>query len=206
MGKRIICADALRWLANDCPPCAIVTSPPEMAELQISLAEYEEWYGNAIGLCMRAAGPGCPVVVYATDRKAEGQWVSKPALIVSIAKAYGWRLLWHRIVLRRDVGKVDLHRPGYAHLLAVGPAECRPGVALPDVMERGHMLYPDAMGFIPGRVSVNFAGTYSNLIIDPFCGRGTVPAIAEALGFEAIGVDIDPTQCAHAEKISLKAQ
>lgn len=205
MGKTIICADALEYLANDCPPCSIVTSPPEMSELQLEQAAFEDWYSNAIGLCIKATAPGCPVVVYSTDRKTEGQWLSKPALIMAVAKAAGWRLLWHRIVIRRGVGMVDLHRPGYTHLLAVGPPDCRPGPALPDVIERGHMLYPDAMGFIPARQAVMFAGRTSNLIVDPFCGRGTVPAVAEALGFEAIGVDIDPVQCGHAEKITLKS-
>lgn len=205
MPKRIICADAIAWLQSGaCPPCAIVTSPPEAAELGLPIAAYVDWYCAAITLCMGVAGTAAPVVIYGTDRKADGAWLSKPALIVATANAGGWRLLWHKIVLRRQPGQTDLHRPGYSHLLAIGGDGCRPGAATPDVLDRGHMLYPDAMGFIPARAAVQFAATAGLPIVDPFCGQGTVPAIAEALGCEAIGVDIDPAQCAIAEKVSVR--
>lgn len=207
MAKQIICADAIAWLESGaCPPCAIVTSPPEAAELKMSIAEFAPWYQRAIELCIAAAGPGAPVIIYSTDRKADGGWLSKPALIIAAAQASGFRLLWHKIVLRREPGHIDIHRPGFTNLVAIGGADCRPGAATPDVMHRGHMLYPDAMGFIPARLAIEFAASAGLPIVDPFCGRGTVPAIADALGLETIGIDIDAEQCAHAQSLTLQEQ
>lgn len=66
------------------------------------------------------------------------------------------------------------------------------------------MIYPNAMGLKAAAFALRFAGGFSRRIIDPFCGRGTVPAVADALGFDAIGVDIDPAQCERAAALSLR--
>lgn len=203
MGKQIICADALAWLDSDaCPPCSIITSPPDANELDdMPAPEFARWYRRAIDLCIYAAAG--PVIIYCTDRKTGGQWLSKAGIIIEAAQAVGWRLLWHKIVLRRGPGLIDIHRPGYSHLIAIGGAGIKPGQASPDVMERGRMLYPNGMGMIPARLAITFAARAGLPIIDPFCGMGTVPALALALGLDSIGVDIDPIQCAHAQNLFL---
>lgn len=204
MAKTIICADALPWLRKDCPPCSIVASPPDEAELGCGLPEWLTFYREAVAGIFGALGPGCPAVIYATDRKADGQWHSKAGLIMREAEAAGVRLLWHKIILRRGVGKSDIHRPGYSHLMAFGGEGVRPGTATPDVIERGQMAYPNAMGMAAAHMAIAFAGRPGVPLVDPFCGRGTVPAMADALGFDAIGVDIDPAQCRHAEAMRLR--
>ena len=40
-------------------------------------------------------------------------------------------------------------------------------------------------------------------IYDPFCGSGSILAIANNRGFDAVGVDILPEQCKIAESINL---
>lgn len=202
--RQIIEADALEWLATDCPPGSIVTSPPDENELGCGLDEWLAFYRRACGLIFRAIGPDCPAVIYATDRKADRRWFSKADLIMREAEAAGVRLLWHKIVLRRGVGKADIHHPGFSHLLAFGGQGVGPGKATPDIIERGAMAYPNAMGMAAAHLAIEFAGRSGVPLIDPFCGRGTVPAMAEALGFDAIGVDIDPAQCAAARQIRLQ--
>lgn len=37
--------------------------------------------------------------------------------------------------------------------------------------------------------------TETAVVVDPFCGRGTVLAVANAMGFDAIGVDLGARRC-----------
>lgn len=204
MPKRIVCADALKWLVSDCPPCSIVASPPDQNELGCSLVDWEAFYSEALRLMFAALAPGAPAVIYATDRKADGYWHSKSAMIIRLAREAGLRPVWHKIVLRRAPGKVDLHRPGFSHLIALGDETLRPGTSTPDVIERGRMIYPNAMGMGAAKLALDFAGRDDLPLVDPFCGRGTVPAMAEAMGLDAIGVDIDPAQTKAAEALRLR--
>ena len=52
-----------------------------------------------------------------------------------------------------------------------------------------------AFGFAAARVAVEFCKKHSNRVLDPFCGRGTILHVAEELGMESVGVDIDPVCC-----------
>ena len=203
MSKEIVCADAMLWLAGRTDVGAIVTSLPDAEEIGEPLTVWKEWFRAAVFHSVQAASKDAPAIFYQTDRKADGATLSKAALVVTAAEKAGARILWHKIVLRRSVGSTDLHRPGYTHLIAAS-VEGRPGVASPDVIERGGVLYPNAMGMRAASFAVRFAaGKERRTIVDPFCGRGTVPAIAEALGLDAIGVDIDPAQCERARALRL---
>ena len=204
MSKEIVCADALEWLSGATDIGAIVTSLPDAEEIGEPIDRWREWFREAVRRCVGAASESAPLVFYQTDRKLAGATFSKAALVVTAAEEVGARLLWHQIALRRDVGAVDLHRPGYTHLLAVSRG-ARPGTATADVIARGSVLYPNGMGLNAAAFAVRFAaGKEKRTIVDPFCGRGTVPAVAEALGLRAIGVDIDPAQCERARALRLE--
>lgn len=207
MTTTIICADAVAWMeGGDCPPCSVVTSPPDQAEIGCSMDEWRVWYLRACYAACRCLAPGAPAVFYGTDRKHEGEWVSKARIFTDAANQAGLHLLWHKIALRRPVGSTDLLRPGYSHLMAFGDAISRPGRATPDVFDRGRTLYPNGMGLAAARLAVEFAMRPDLPLVDPFCGRGTVPAVADALGANAIGVDIDPQQVEAAQALRLKVR
>jgi adenine-specific DNA methylase len=198
--REIICADALVWGHRTKVRGAVVTSLPDAAEVGMGHEAWSWWFREAALMAMVLAADAAPAIFYQTDRKADGQTYSKARLLMEAA---GDRcLLWHKIVLRRRPGAVDLHRPGFSHLMAF-TWRARPGAASPDVLEAGPKVYPNATGLTAARWAVAYAGRYAPLIIDPFCGRGTIPAMAESLGLNAIGVDIDPAQCAAARKMVL---
>jgi hypothetical protein len=203
MPKLIVCADALPWMREGRTRGAVVTSLPDADEIGRSLPEWRAWFSEAAELCFGITEPAAATVFYQTDRKAEGQTHSKAALVLAAADRAGSRLLWHKIALRRAPGAVDLHRPGYTHLIAFS-RNGRPGAATPDVFDAGPRLYPNGMGIKAARLAVSFAGQGSRMILDPFCGRGTIPAVADALGLDAIGVDIDPAQCEAAGRLRLE--
>lgn len=200
MSKVIHEADALEWLPAHHKLGSIVTSLPDADEVGLSVLEWREWFKKAARHCMLAASLDCPVIFYQTDRKAEGEWHSKAGILLEAANEVGNSLLWHKIVLRREPGKVDLYRPGFSHFMAFG-MKCGPGKTTPDIMRVGRTLYPNGMGLGAAIQGVKFAKQHSNKLCDPFCGRGTVPAVADAYGMKAVGVDIDPAQVAASRQL-----
>jgi tRNA G10 N-methylase Trm11 len=42
-------------------------------------------------------------------------------------------------------------------------------------------------------------------VVDPFCGKGTVLAVANSLGLDALGVELSGKRCRAARKLSLAA-
>lgn len=195
-----LCADALPWLAAHPGAAAIVTSLPDAAELDCPVAVWAAWFREAVRLCLVATPASAPAIFYQTDRRGDGAQVSKAALIFEVAAAAGARLVWHKIVLRRAPGACDLWRPGYAHLLAVSVAG-RAGQATADVVPVGPALYRNGMPLAAAARALRFAARTTPWICDPFCGRGTVPALAAALGLQALGIDIDPVQIAAARAL-----
>jgi tRNA G10 N-methylase Trm11 len=47
--------------------------------------------------------------------------------------------------------------------------------------------------------------TETKLVVDPFCGHGTVLAVANALGLDALGVDTNARRCRAARTLVLGA-
>jgi hypothetical protein len=197
----IICADAVAWMADHKAVGAVITSPPDAEEIGRSVDNWEPWFCAAVTAAL-ATSDGL-AIFYVTDRRNGGRLISKAAICHARAAAAGFDCLWHKIALRRGVGGVDIHRPGYSHLVAFGKGR-KPGAATPDVFERGNTLYPNGTGLVAARVACVFAKESSKVVVDPFCGRGTIPAVAAALGLRAMGVDLDPKQCEIARGLRLK--
>lgn len=198
--RTVICADAMDWLATRGNLGAVITSLPDADEMGQTLWSWSGWFRKAVERCVISASVGSPAIFYQTDRKAEGLTFSKAAAIFEAARSVGAALLWHKIVLRRDPGKVDVMRPGYCHLIAVG-VRCTSGRASADVLPPDKPIYPNAMSLPATLAAVRFVMRSTKQIVDPFCGRGTVLAVAQALGCAAVGVDIDPEQCEQARSL-----
>jgi DNA modification methylase len=46
--------------------------------------------------------------------------------------------------------------------------------------------------------------TPTRLVVDPFCGHGTVLAVANAMGLDTIGIDVSVRQCRAARKLRIE--
>lgn len=183
-------ADALDWLRlpEVIGRGAIFTSPPDASEIGSQPDEYAAWLRPALHRCF-VASTG-PTVLVLTDRKHGGEWLSKPELALAEARNHGLPLLWHRIALRRPVGKVDLHVPTYAHVLALGPG--RVGRARPDVFDAGKPSWAHGHGPVLAWYVADWLREVGvRTVVDPFCGTGAFLHAAEAQGMAAIGCDID---------------
>lgn len=204
MSATIIHSDGLQWCSDNPDTGSVVTSVPDPQNaLGDSHDDPWEFFDDCIRAAVRATAPDAPVVFRQTDRRSNGT-ISKAKRVFDVLDEYPqYRLLWHKIALQRDVGSMDLFRPTYAHVLAFGPDGVGPGERTPDVIQGGKKLYDDGIGFNTTETALAFAGQHSGTIVDPFCGRGTIPVMADALGYTAIGVDLDPEQVEYARTLTL---
>jgi hypothetical protein len=70
--------------------------------------------------------------------------------------------------------------------------KCPDVLPLPDIItDAGRLTWVRAMGVRAAAHAVRFARDHAkaHVIFDPFCGVGTVLAVANALGLDAIGVE-----------------
>lgn len=184
-------ADLFDWLPAHDGEGALVTMLPDARDLDMDVMAYVPWLTDAVAACF-AASTG-PTVFTQTDRIADGVWLDKSHLVSAVAVAMDIRMLWHKIILRRGVGAVDIHRPTYTHMLAYGPG--RPGRRTPDVIVGGR---PERWG--RNGVGANaaafiadwFADVGVRRVLNPAAGTGVFVAECRARGIDAIGCDVVP--------------
>jgi hypothetical protein len=189
-------ADALVWLPAQpvLSGCSFITSLPDVSEFPaLSLADWQTWFTDAATLVLSKCPDDGVTIFYQTDIKREGTWVDKGFLCQKAAEREGHALLAHKIVCRTPPGTATFGRPAYAHLLVFSKGvrfEVRRSTA--DVLpETGETTWTRGMGLAACRAACKIVleNTTTRTIVDPFCGHGTVLAVANDLGLAAIGVD-----------------
>lgn len=208
--RTVHCGDALQFLRDTPLPegHAILTSLPDSSEVKrLSFAAWRQWFVDTAELVARSTPTQSAAIFYQTDVKREGTWVDKAYLVQRGADAAGAHLLWHKIVCRAPAGRATFARPGYAHLLCFS-RELRDPVeqATADVLpELGRMTWARAIGLHAAHAAVRWLRDQAGAkcIVDPFCGVGTVLAIANHHGLPAIGVERNPTRAERARTLQL---
>ncbi len=187
--------DGVAWLeAAPLPPDhAIVTSLPDASEVPELGDRWARWFGEVVALACRQIGDDAVALFYQTDVKRDGRWIDKGYLVQRAADDAGSHLLWHKVVCRVPPGVITMGRPAYAHLLAFSRALRVPaGRSTADVLPTtGQMTWSRATGVAACEVAARFVAeqTACRTVVDPFCGLGTVLAVANAHGLDAIGVE-----------------
>lgn len=200
--NRIVQAEALRWLAENPsePGTSVVTSLPDVSELAgADLAQWRAWFVNAVATVARWVPREGVAIFYQSDIRVAGAWIDKGYLVQRGLEDAGATMIWHKIVCRKPPGTIALGRPSYSHMIAASVARrAAPKKPGPDVLpSAGEMRWSKAMGVTACRVACEFLRdeTDARVVVDPFCGRGTVLAIANEMGFDTIGVDISAKRC-----------
>jgi hypothetical protein len=208
--REVLCGDGVAWLARGPlpPDHAIVTSLPDASELPaLGFEGWRRWFVDAAALACGAVAAGAVAIFYQTDVKRDGRWIDKSFLVQLAAERAGAALLWHKIVPRVPPGTTTFGRPAYAHLLCTSRAlRLAPGTASPDVLPRlGEMTWARAMGREACDHAARFlvAHTGCRVVADPFCGVGTMLAVANAHGLAAIGVERSPRRAERARRLLL---
>ena len=143
-----------------------------------------------------------------SDVRHRGTWVDKSYLVLRAVEEERADLVWHKIVCRKPAGTATYGRASYAHMLCVSPsARPVPRTARPDVLpDAGFMPFSKAMGVDACRLACAYLvdETATRLVVDPFCGHGTVLAVANAVGLDALGVDLSARCCKAARKLTIE--
>lgn len=202
MSAEIICDDALKWLARQETIPNVLTGICDLDEISMDMDNYIKFFVKIARLIFERLDDRGYAIFIQTDRKYNRSWVDKSYILTSIAREYGLKTIWHKIVLHRGVDRTDLHRPTYAHMLCFSKKGTT-GAATPDVIPVSKKLYKNATPPEAAKRGLEFIKRYASIkkVVDPFVGQGTIPAIAQSLGLDSIGVDIDPKQCEKARKI-----
>ncbi len=208
--RQIIEGDALAWMAScDAPERAsVITSLPDVSELALDLPSWRVWFIETAGRVLRWVPEGGVSIFFQSDIRMAGALVDKGYLVMRAAEEAGATVLWHKIVCRRPPGSIALGRPSYSHMIAVvrGPFEPprKPG---PEVLpSAGLMPWSRAMGVTACRVACRYLleNTTTRVVVDPFCGKGTALAVANAMGLDAIGVELSHKRCRAARALTIE--
>jgi hypothetical protein len=209
--REVECADAIPWMAARgvmASACAI-TSLPDVSEVGLPLSVWRTWFLDAVQLVVKCVPDESAAVFFQSDIKRDGVWIDKGALVIRAAEDAGARVLFHKIICRRPPGHMTGGRPGYTHLIAVSRAiKCPDVLAIPDVIaDAGRLTWIRAMGIRAAAHAVRFARDQvgAKTIFDPFCGVGTVLAVANALGLDALGVEKARKRCEQARHLVVTA-
>jgi hypothetical protein len=205
--------DALAWLRANAPlvGASVVTSLPDVSELPaLGVTGWQRWFEEAAALTLGSVPAEGVAIFFQSDIKREGLWFDKGAMVARAAERLNMGLLFHKIVCRKPPGTVTYGRAGYAHLLGFA-ATLRPSLrrATADVLvDAGFMPGSKAMGVKACLEACRFvlAETTTRTIVDPFCGWGTALAVANAVGLDAVGVDLSARMCKRARLLRIELE
>jgi hypothetical protein len=208
--REVQCVESIAWLRGRgvTEGAAAVTSLPDVSELRLSMAAWRAWFLEAVELVVDSVPHESVAIFFQSDIKHDGGWIDKGALVVRAAEDAGARVLLHKIVCRREPGLLTMGRPGYTHLIAVSRTmRCADALPIPDVIvDAGRSPWVRAMGIRAAAHAVRFARdqAQARMIFDPFCGVGTVLAVANALGVDALGLERSRKRCEQARELAVR--
>lgn len=210
-GREVHHADAIAWMRarGRIDGACAVTSLPDVSEVNMDLARWRPWFLGAVALVVDAVPDEGAALFFQSDIKHGGAWIDKGSMVVRAAEDAGARVLFHKIVARRPPGMLTYGRPGFTHLIAVSRSmKCPDVLPLPDIItDAGELKWIRAMGVRAAGHAVRFAKEQAGatVIFDPFCGVGTVLAAANALGLDAIGVELNRKRCEQSRLLRVRA-
>lgn len=204
--------EGIAWLREQRLPAthALVTSLPDVSELpHLGFLGWRDWFVETSRLVCERTDDEAVSIFFQTDIKREGTWVDKGYLVQRGAEAAGAALLWHKLACRKPPGTTSFGRPAYAHLLCFSKGlRLPPAASSPDVLPSlGTMPWSRAMGADVCEFVCRFLleHTSCRTVVDPFCGQGTILAVANRLGLAAVGIELSRKRVKRARNLVLGA-
>jgi len=187
-------ADALEWLKGKSLD-AILTSIPDMNEVNLSEEEYIPFLRKCASTCFKTITDEGYIIFIQTDRKHQGLIDKSYYISDEGLRNDNFRMIYHKIALIQPPEVNDKYRPTYSHILCYSK-KGKPGHSTSDVFYRGQTSYENGAGIDAICFSVEFLQSRGvDTICDPFCGQGTTLFVAHEMGLNAIGIDISQDQC-----------
>jgi hypothetical protein len=195
--REVFCEDAIKWLSENhiSEGNSLIASMPDISEFHgTSLSDWKQWFINTAVLVLSKTPDHDVSIFYQSDIKVEGAWVDKAYLVQKAAEEVGSELLWHKIICRVQPGFATFGRPAFSHVLCFSKKlrlfDMSKSTAdvIPDI---GDKTWERGMGLEACLMIGKFLTeqTQSKTLIHPFCGQGSMLAIANHFGLHAIGIE-----------------
>jgi hypothetical protein len=206
--RHVVRAEALAWLDENAatPGTSVITSLPDVSELPgLDFEGWRAWFIGTARRIVRWIPEDGVAIFFQSDIRRRGLWVDKGYLIARAAEEESAVIVWHKIVCRAPPGTPSFGRAAYSHMLCLSRAERpAPTHGSPDVLaDAGFKPWSRAMGVDACVLACRYLldETSTRVVVDPFCGHGTALAVANALGLDAIGVDLGARRCRAARNL-----
>ena len=172
-----------------------ITGIPDMNEVNMDLDNYINFFYKSARLIFKKLSKTGYAIFVQTDRKINGTWLSKFNLLTNISKEFNLNLMWHKIVLQRDVGSIHLQRPTFSNIMCYSFTN-KPGKCFNDVFHIGNKLYENATPEnVAEKLVIFLKEQGQKSVFDPFVGMGTVGKFAVIHDLQFLGIDISKSQC-----------
>lgn len=213
--QRIIyCDDAIEWLrrAEVAEGSSLVASMPDISEFTgMPLEKWKEWFMSTAELVLSKTPHEGVAIFYQSDIKVDGEWIDKAYLIQKMAEKTGSALLWHKIICRVKPGYATFGRPAYSHILCFSKKMRLRDLrhSTPDVIpDIGDKTWERGMGLEACIMIAKFLAeqTSTKTLIHPFCGQGSMVAMANHFGLGAIGIERSPKRADMARVLKVVQQ
>ena len=208
--RQVFQAEARQWLTDHpgTKGMSVITSLPDLSEMSnTSISSWKQWFVATARQIIGWIPEDGVAIFYQSDIRINGFLINKAFLIMLAAEEANSSLLWHKIVCRKPPGTVAMGRPSYSHMLCVsrGLAPKNEFLGADVLATAGEMIWSRAMGLSACEVACRYLrdATSTSTVVDPFCGKGSALAVANKLGFDAIGVDLSRSRCRSARNLVL---
>jgi len=220
--RTVLNADAIKWLKEQDLLCgSVVTGIPDYSEVGMEVHEWKSWFVDACCLILSKLDENECAIFIQTDVKfkqdEQFEWIDKSYLCNKACEQSACTtLVWHKVVaFNSDID--NKHKKyiyygklaGYSHLLCYRKNIKHHTETFPDIIFRGDQIWEKGSGFNACMMVIQYVKHFNNCckcIIDPFCGKGSVLAVANFLGLDSFGIEIKPALSRKAMNLSVNAE
>lgn len=188
-----------------------MASLPDFSEFRRkTLSTWKLWFLDAATQVLAATPSDGVTIFFQSDIRVSGEWIDKAYLCQRAADEVGAKLHWHKIACRLEPGRVTPGRPAYSHVLCFGRGQgFLPAHHSADVIPAvGEKVWERGIGIEAALTIAQFVAeeTPSKILINPFCGEGSMLAAANALGLRAIGIERSKIRAARALSLGVSLE
>jgi len=176
--KNLYIENCLETLKRNLEYDYVVASPPDFNELKKDTEDSSWTYSDFLKTFAELLNPkGNFVSICISDRKSNGQVISKSSMVIDVFKSLGYILHTHKIWVKST--GTDMFRMNYQHLLTFSRnKEKRKLISdfLPDVFVINQSKWNNYSYGMPVRIIELLVSAYTDkadTVYDPFMGSGT---------------------------------
>ena len=194
--KNLYIEDCLKTLERGLDYDYVVTSPPDFDELKKNTKDTKFSYSKFLKTFAELLNPkGNFVSICISDRKSQGQVISKHSMVIDVFKSLKYTLHTHKIWVKSI--NTDMFRMSYQHILTF--SRNKQGRKLisdfrPDIFVINQSKWNNYSYGMPVRIIELLVNNYTdkdNIVYDPFMGSGTTAEACVNTNRQWIGSEIN---------------